>query len=198
MAHTSPFHGLSSAFLSLALRSLSRPLLEKPRAQPHKELQLSGLVSQGMSKGRAEGERGGGVSPGSFPGDSCAGSQGGLLALTYPASVPGHLMTVLSEGTYHVLYQTTSARRSPGFPCVPLLPFPTSVLHRSYSTHPHLYVPRAPVSWSQATTVVPVDDPKRGTASASGDFSSRGLFPSLLGPALGDEGAVSSFGDSGR
>ncbi|XP_063126258.1 fas-binding factor 1 isoform X13 [Rattus norvegicus] len=32
---------------------------------------------------------------------------------------------------------------------------------------------RAPVSWSQATTVVPVDDPKRGTASASGDFSSR-------------------------
>lgn len=31
----------------------------------------------------------------------------------------------------------------------------------------------APVSWSQATTVVPVDDPKRGTASASGDFSSR-------------------------
>ncbi|XP_031207579.1 fas-binding factor 1 isoform X4 [Mastomys coucha] len=29
------------------------------------------------------------------------------------------------------------------------------------------------MSWNQATTVLPVDDPKRGAASASGDFSSR-------------------------
>lgn len=29
------------------------------------------------------------------------------------------------------------------------------------------------MSWSQATTVLPVDDPKKGAASASGDFSSR-------------------------
>ncbi|XP_028608756.1 fas-binding factor 1 [Grammomys surdaster] len=31
----------------------------------------------------------------------------------------------------------------------------------------------ASMSWSQAATVLPVDDPKRGAASASGDFSSR-------------------------
>ncbi|XP_076791566.1 fas-binding factor 1 isoform X3 [Arvicanthis niloticus] len=31
----------------------------------------------------------------------------------------------------------------------------------------------ASMSWSQATTVLPTDDPKRGVASASGDFSSR-------------------------
>lgn len=167
---------------------MSRPLLEKPREQLHKELRLSDLVSQGMSKDRAEGVRGSGASPGLLPWrqtvDSCAGTQGCLLALTYSASVPGRLMTALSEK--HIMsfikppVQHWSER--PTLDSSTQLPLPCCHLtQKLFSTATLIFMSRSSMSWSQATTVLPVDDPKRGAASASGNFSSRGLFLSLLG-----------------
>lgn len=76
--------------------------------------------------------------------DSCAGTQGCLLALTYSASVSGRLMTALSEKhimsfikppVQHWSERPTldsSTQASPS-----LLPsYPEATQH----THPHLYV----------------------------------------------------------